>query len=428
MMKKRFFVSILAGMMTLAAAAQISTTLSPYSQFGMGVLSDQSLGFNRGMGGVAYGLRSGKFINMKNPASYSAVDSLTMLFDLGVAGQISNFKEGNKSRNTKTGNFDYAVASFRLLPHVGVAAGVVPFSNIGYSYYSQQNIGSSITVSQENHDGDGGFSQAFVGAGWELAKGFSVGFNISYFWGKYTKSIEIVSSDTYVNTVLRKYSGNASSYKLDIGAQWQRMVSKDDLLTVGMTASIGHRLKGDAELTTTNTNSMTSTVTSSLHTVEDAFSIPTTIGIGASVLHKNSLTAAFDYTYQHWSNIDYPAFNKSTYELVGGYFKNRHQVAAGVDWLPNPVGRKFLELVHYRMGVSYATPYYKIGSSNGPSELAVSAGFGIPLYNAWNNRSTLNITAQWVRFAAPNSIKENTFRVTLGLTFNERWFAKWKVD
>ena len=428
MMKKRFFVSILAGMMTLVAAAQISTTLSPYSQFGLGVLSDQSLGFNRAMGGVAYGLRSGKFVNMKNPASYSSVDSLTMLFDLGVVGQISNFKEGNKSLNTKTGNFDYAVASFRLLPHVGVAAGVVPFSNIGYSYYSSQNIGTSTTVSKEKHTGDGGISQAFFGAGWEFAKGFSVGFNLSYFWGKYTKSINVSSSDSYVNQVSRDYSASMSSYKFDLGAQWQHMVSKYDLLTLGVTASIGHRLNGDAEFKTTSTNSMTSTTSSTLITVEDAFSIPTTFGIGASILHKNSLTAAIDYTYQHWSNIDYPTFDKTTYEMTSGYYKNRHQVAAGVDWLPNPVGRKFLELVHYRMGVSYATPYYNIGSNNGPSELAVSAGFGIPLYNAWNNRSTLNISAQWVRFAAPNSIKENTFRVTIGLTFNERWFAKWKVD
>jgi len=25
-------------------------------------------------------------------------------------------------------------------------------------------------------------------------------------------------------------------------------------------------------------------------------------------------------------------------------------------------------------------------------------------------------------------ITENSFRINIGLTFNERWFAKWKVD
>ena len=51
-----------------------------------------------------------------------------------------------------------------------------------------------------------------------------------------------------------------------------------------------------------------------------------------------------------------------------------------------------------------------------------------PIVNAYNNRSYLNISGQWVRSTAPGYIKENIFRINIGLTFNERWFAKWKVD
>jgi hypothetical protein len=43
-------------------------------------------------------------------------------------------------------------------------------------------------------------------------------------------------------------------------------------------------------------------------------------------------------------------------------------------------------------------------------------------------RSTLNVSGQWARRSATNYILDNTFRVTIGFTFNERWFAKWKVD
>jgi hypothetical protein len=64
----------------------------------------------------------------------------------------------------------------------------------------------------------------------------------------------------------------------------------------------------------------------------------------------------------------------------------------------------------------------------GPREFSLSAGFGIPLVNTWNNLSTLNISAQWVNRSADNLITENSFRINIGLTFNERWFAKWKVD
>ena len=40
----------------------------------------------------------------------------------------------------------------------------------------------------------------------------------------------------------------------------------------------------------------------------------------------------------------------------------------------------------------------------------------------------LNISAQWVRASAKDLITENTFRINMGLTFNERWFMKWKAE
>ena len=433
-MKKRITVSLLAAMAFLPSMAQVSATLSPYSQYGLGVLSEQSVGFNRGMGGVAYGLRSGKFVNMQNPASYAAIDSLSMIFDAGVSGQMSNFKEGGKSLNTKTGSFDYAVAGFRLLRHVGLALGVVPYTNIGYSYTHSNPIGSassgSTTTSTQSYDGSGGFSQVFLGAGWQVTKHLSLGANISYFWGNYDKTITMATNESAANTEARSYSASVSNYKLDFGAQWQQLVGSYDVLTIGATYSMGHKLGADADLLITNSNSANATVSSTTLTAENAFSIPHSFGAGASLTHKGNLTAAVDYTLQKWSSLDYPVFNNTngTYSLQGGYFKDRHKVAAGVDWQPKPLGRKFHQLVHYRMGVSYATPYYNIGTQKGPGELAVSAGFGLPIYNSWNSRSMLNISAQWVRSMGCDLIKENMFRINIGLTFNERWFAKWKVD
>jgi hypothetical protein len=435
-MKKRIIVSLLAGMALLPSVAQVSTTLSPYSQYGLGVLSDQSVGFNRGMGGVAYGLRSGKYVNMQNPASYSAVDSLTMIFDAGVTGQMTNYKEGGKSLNTKTGNFDYAVAAFRLFPRVGLALGVVPYSNIGYSYAHTSVIGSSEegtkATATHNYDGKGGFSQFFVGAGWRVTKNLSLGFNVSYFWGNYTKDIKMVPNVTSANVETMSYTTSISSYKIDLGAQWQQPLNSKDLLTLGATVGLGHKLNGDADLTIVNTSTSSAAVGGTTFNIENALSIPFTVGVGASILHKRSLTVALDYTLQKWGSLDYPAFSvnngKGAYTLQSDYYKDRHKVAAGLDWQPKPLGRKFYQLVHYRFGVSYATPYYKIGTQDGPGELTVSGGFGIPIYNSWNNRSTLNISAQWVRNTGCDLIKENTFRVTIGLTFNERWFAKWKVD
>ena len=76
-----------------------SGTNSPYSQYGLGQLSEQSGGFNRGMNGLALGFHEHNQVNHLNPASYSEIDSLTFIFDVGMSGQVTNFKEGGKKLN-----------------------------------------------------------------------------------------------------------------------------------------------------------------------------------------------------------------------------------------------------------------------------------------------------------------------------------------
>ena len=419
-MNKRIFGCLLMGLVTTHLMAQSSSTLSPYSQFALGAFGEQSIGASRGMGGLAYGVRSGRQVNMINPASYSAVDSLTMLFDVGVSTRITNFKEGNRSVNGRTGNFDYAVASFRLMPKVGIGVGIVPFSHVGYDYDTIDKESGTT----EGYYGDGGFSQLFLGLGWEFAKGFSAGFNLSYFWGTYSKNILVTNSDTRVSSILRTYETSINNFKLDFGAQWQGMLDKDNLLTVGLTTSVGHNLHGAASVFTVTTDPVTGVSSSAAPIrLENAFSLPWMFGVGATVLHKNSLTVGLDYSWQRWGALDYPVYTSKGYVMSSDYYKDRHKVVAGVNWVPNPISRNYLKRVSYRMGVSYATPYYKIKDSDGPGEFAITAGFGLPI-----SRSMLHISGQWARSNVSGFIRENMFRINLGLTFNERWFAKWKVD
>ena len=434
MMNKRLFTTILTGVITLSGIAQVSKTLSPYSQYGLGVLADQSQGFNRGMGGLSMGLRGGTMVNMLNPASYSAVDSLTMLIDMGVSGQITNFKEGGISTNRKSADFDYAVTLFRVMPKMGVSLGVVPFSNVGYSFSATEKVPNSILTSVMTYSGSGGFSQAFLGVGYEVFKGISVGANFSYLWGNYTKSLGVAAlNDSHINLMVKAYETKINSYKLDFGAQGQFALDKDNVLTVGATFGVGHKLGADANMYIMNTDSETSLIDTTTVTLNNAFQLPMSFGVGAALVHKRSLTIGADYAFEHWGNVAFPQADEVTnrYEMSSSVLRNRHKITLGADWIPepNPMARSsFFKRIHYKVGASYATPYYYIKGEDGPRELALSAGFSIPIINSWNNRSLLNISAQWVNSSSKNFVKENTFRINIGLTFNERWFAKWKVD
>ena len=70
---KRFLNALIAFTYIGVVMAQTSTN-SPYTRYGFGQLSDQSFGHTKAMGGIGYGLRNGRHINVANPASYSAVE------------------------------------------------------------------------------------------------------------------------------------------------------------------------------------------------------------------------------------------------------------------------------------------------------------------------------------------------------------------
>ena len=426
----KILASFVLATMTTSAFAQ-SNTNSPYSQFGLGDLTDQSVGFNKGMNGVGLAMRRGNEVNTMNPASYSAVDSLTMLFDAGLSGQITNYKENGKKMNGKSGGFDYVVGQFRAFKGVGVTFGVLPYSNIGYNYSQSEYLNdASITKMTTTNKGDGGMHQLFIGTGIRLFKPLSIGANLSYLWGDYNRSITSSSSASNVSALQMLYTSDISSYKLDLGMQIELPLSKLDNITLGATWTPGHSLKADAKCSVINSNSTISKADTTAYKLADALSIPTSLGFGLAYNHGQQFRMGADFTMQKWGSVDYPSFDSQakTYTLKSGLLKDSYRFNLGAEWTPRPTGRKFLQRVRYRAGVGMATPYYYINGKEGPKELSASIGFGIPIMNGYNGRSMLNISGQIVNRSADNMIKETMLRLNIGLTFNERWFAKWKVE
>lgn len=432
---KKILAAVLFTALATPSFAQ-SGTNSPYSQYGLGLLSDQTSGFNRGMNGLGLGFREHNQVNYINPASYSSIDSLSFIFDVGISGQVTNFDEGGVKKNANNSNFEYAVAGFRAARHLGVSFGIIPFTNVGYNYSNTANVGgitgSDATSYVNTYSGSGGLHQIYVGAGWEPFKGFSFGANVSYLWGSYTRSVTNSYTDNYINTLSKYYTASTHSYKLDFGVQYTTKISKKDMLTVGLTYSPGHKLGGKSECTVVSTNSQTAVSDTSSYSVSKALEIPVMYGAGLTWNHDNKLKLGFDYSLQKWGSVVAPVYNVTnnvpSYTAEKGQFVDRHKYTFGGELCPQENSRNFFKRIHYRLGASYATQYLKINGLDGPKEYSVSAGFGIPIMNGYNNRSILNISGQWVRQDSKMFIKENTFRINIGLTFNEKWFAKWKME
>ena len=170
-MQKIKLLPIIALLLLFSWAAQAQNhTNSPYTRYGYGKLADQSFGAQRGMGGIGVGLRNPKMINSLNPASYSGVDSMTFMFDLGVMGQMAWFEEGSSRSRKTNGSVEYLALQFPLSKNLGVGAGFAPISYVGYDYGGITTLSNLEENVKEQSTGSGGLRRSHRGSQSPLAQ------------------------------------------------------------------------------------------------------------------------------------------------------------------------------------------------------------------------------------------------------------------
>ena len=410
---------------TMTAMAQ-SGSNSPYTRYGFGQLSDQSFGNSKAMGGIAYGLRNGLQINAANPASYSAVDSLTFLFDAGMSLQNANFKEKGVKTNAKNSTIDYIAMQFRIRKGLGMTFGFLPYSSVGYNMNQIKSIstdeyGNEIS-SLSTYTGDGGLQQVFAGLGYKVFNNLSIGANFSYFYGEITHSVKTMFNYADAQSSVRADKLEISDYKLDLGLQYTQPFGKKHAVNLGLVYSLGHDLSGKGyNYKETYTSGINIPMTQTVDTIQNAFSLPHSFGIGATYVYDRRLTVGLDYTLQKWADAEF--FNEK------GKFLNRSKISLGAEYLPKPFSRNYLNRIRYRVGAYYSDPYTKVNDLEGAREYGVSFGFGLPL-EIYQSRSILNISGQYIKVSpkVKGMLEENYLRINIGLTFNDRWFMKWKVE
>lgn len=447
-MKKLLFSLVLLSV-TASINAQNGVN-TPYSRYGFGIMSERAMGFNKGMGGVAQGFRNGQEVNIANPASYSAVDSLTALFDLGISLQNGNYKMGNLQQNIKNTSFDYFAFQFRAAKNVGMTIGIMPITNTKYSFASPsepiQN-GEGIT-SAYSFNGDGGLREVFIGAGWRPVAPLSIGVNASYLWGDYTHNMTMSFSESTAFSMARIYSANISTYNIQGGIQYIQPISKKDKVVVGATYTLGHNVGNNAYRDTRTLNSSTIEA-QTVDTIKNAFQLPHSIAAGVTYYHKNTLRIGADFELQKWGDCKFPnqqtGYTGSTdiYQSTSGQLYDRTKISAGIDWMPNPLARGLFQKSAYKIGGYYSNSYAKADPTgtvtDKPYEFGISAGITMPIVNRniWHNSPKINVSVQWVHTNIPylnastlrqSTLTENYFKLCLGVTFSERWFYKWKVQ
>lgn len=412
-MKFHKIFSLLIVAMALASTANAQVTSTPYSKIGYGILSDNASGIQRSMGGVGYAMQDGRAINVMNPASYSQVDSLTFIWDVGLDATYLMSTEGTKKGDSFGGGLDYLKGQFKIAKHLGGSFGLLPYSSVGYSF------GNTLTNGSEYHEGSGGLLQLYVGAGYEVFKGLSVGVNGSYMFG----TISNINSLTTSSNTLFMREMKVRDYNVNVGIQYAYDIDKDSRIIVGASFTPKKSFHGKTwGLYYDNQDAKADTV--GMAKLNGKFEQPNTFGVGFSYNYKKQFLAEVDFTYQDWAKAKYSPI--AGFEAKDTKFNNRWKAAAGVQYTPNKRG-SYLGVMKFRVGGFYNNDYMTVGG-NSVKDYGVSAGVGLPVPGV-TGKTTLNLGIEWKRRqASPQMlIQEDYLSFTVGINVNEVWFWKNKI-
>lgn len=415
--KSIFFLAILVITSSLSLQAQM--TSSPYSKFGYGLLRDNATSGQRQMGGVGYAMRSGRQVNVMNPAAYSATDSLTFLFDLGMDFSIYTRKDNIGKTNDLGGGLDYVTMQFPVSKIVGISAGLLPYSSVGYSF------GSDIDNGKATHKGTGGMNQLYLGAAVSPFRNFSIGLNAAYLFGNIFNDVYANQTGTVSSSTLFEQVMEIKDYYLLFGAQYTIPISRKNSVTLGLTFSPAKTLLGKTYILKydTSVDATPDTIAPGVMKLRDRFSLPDTWGAGISYDWNRQLQIEADFTYQNWSKAKYDQIE----DFSQTHFVNRWRVGLGASYLPEAriLSGSFLRRTIYRVGGFYNRDYITAAGSN-VYDYGASFGFGIPSLG----KTIINLGFEYHNRRATEAslLNEHYFNITLGVNFNDIWFRKNKLQ
>ncbi|GAB4093616.1 hypothetical protein [Flaviaesturariibacter terrae] len=451
----------LLGVSTLALSASVAGAQgnSPYSRYGLGDIVPTTHIINRAMGGISAGDADFTHINFNNPASYSRLLGVPqvrnakrlsygrVLFDVGVNIDEKTLREpGRADKFTSSDvNFSYIQVGIPLRRNWGLVFGIRPVNRVGYQIQRGELLPSGDSLYTE-FNGNGGAYLPSIGTGVAFGS-FSIGANVGYLFGNRESNTERYFNNDSVAFYQALYRTNSSFGKIyfNLGAQYEIRLSKasdsarvargkmplNQFLRLGVSGNLRQPLNG------------TQTVTVGIFTIDPGTALTDTVysksNSKGTVVYPASYTAGFlaggnTAAGGYWTaGADAVITQWSQYRFFGASdaVSNSMIIRAGGQIIPQTRGLGFFQRNAYRGGFAVGKDY--INASGTLPYWLVSAGLGIPLGHRnpqyLNQQSMLNLGFEYQnRGNNNNALKENVFRISIGLTLSDNWFVKRKYD
>jgi hypothetical protein len=412
---------------------------SPYSQFGFGDSQNKGFEQSKAMGGIGIGLRSNSLLNGLNPASYTGLDSLSVIYAIGVNSgfNIIESSAGKMSRtDTKLG---YFALGFKGNKNWGSSFGLAPISDVDYTFmYSEDNPDNGQL--DYYFYGEGGLNNFYWSNSFDLTPNLSLGINAAYVFGEISKVATLVLADDLYgtdNTKVQKLF-NINGFKFNYGLQYKFDLEKNSSLILGAVYENKINLNSRQSMlggTFQNTNNLdedfytdifvvdaygnNELITTTIDTsdIKGTISFPNSYGLGFSYNHDGKIVVGADATLIRWSKVSNNVYDAAFNDLVN--------LKAGLEYIPDfNSANHYYERVRYRFGGHYTKSHLEIKGTR-INDYGLSLGFGLPMRYT---QSSFNLAFELGQRGTleQNLLRETYGIVSLNISLSDIWFVKRK--
>ena len=393
---------------------------SPYSVFGVGNLHQAGSTWNRGMGGVGIAARNNRFVNVLNPASVTARDTLSFMADVSLGGRLSLFKEGDKQAYNAVFVPENLAISFPMWRNTAFMVGIRPVSDVGYSI-SYRELDPRAVQRQFTSMGNGGTYNVFAAAAITLWDRLSVGLQGNYVFGNINKKSSLTSSDESYLPMTQGDSLQINNLSAKIGLQYQQPLAPGSYLTVGATYQISTGMWGHS----IHYRSLGSydRKRSAAELKGKGLKMGDELGVGVNYRFEDKFMVEVDYTRSNWNNshLDQVSGFSNVGDVVFAPGVGQ-SVRIGGEFTPNRNDiRYFLRRCTYRAGAYFEQSYYTVDGAH-VNSVGITLGMTLPVFR-WYNGLSVGLEAGR-RGLATSQVKENYFGFSLGFNIFDIWFQK----
>jgi hypothetical protein len=272
--------------------------------------------------------------------------------------------------------------------------------------------------------GKGGMNILYWSNGFLLFKKLALGAKISYHFGSIIDEtvLHIVEETNVVGYNSALYERTEfSDFNFELGASYRFKFIGDSYLSLGAIYERGADIKSfrHERLERRRQDDFTVQIDTIMHDYEGSVYLPPNIGVGISLAKDLKWMIGVDFSTRDWSL--YEDFDGKSDLLTQSY-----KGAIGLELIPDIQSvSSYLSRIVYRAGFSYEqTPY--IVNDIKIEQFGINFGISLPVSRA----SLLNLGFQYGQRGQTEDglIKESYYRMTLGISFNDRWFLRRQID